>query len=310
MATAQAINGLSKLYKGLDFLTSFGGLTGGDGLLARTFDRAPTVSSGRSASPAGTAIRTRQQREAEAAAAKRAKEVAALTKKQVASTKALTAEQKKQNTLKKAATVFDLDQIQLIAALKGKLSEEDRKRIEAQLALLNDNDALAQKLTREILMAQDATGGLYRYFLTIGDAKIKNPFAFLDEWILEFQSKLNNLKFPTGNGATATVVAASTPSVTVTNSGASITSSATMGTPFGQAGSFVDNMGTPFGQAGSYVDSMGTPFGQAGTTVVVNVSGSVISEQDLTETIARNLQNSSLSSGKVAQLERYSGFFL
>jgi hypothetical protein len=83
-----------------------------------------------------------------------------------------------------------------------------------------------------------------------------------------------------------------------------------MGTPFGQAGSFVDSMGTPFGQAGSYVDSMGTPFGQAGTTVVVNVSGSVISEQDLTETIARNLQNSSLSSGKVAQLERYSGFFL
>jgi hypothetical protein len=48
----------------------------------------------------------------------------------------------------------------------------------------------------------------------------------------------------------------------------------------------------------------------AGSTVVVNVAGSVISEQDLTETIARNLQNSSLSSGKVAQLERYSGFFL
>jgi hypothetical protein len=310
MATAQAINGLSKLYKGLDFLTSFGGLTGGDGLLARTFDRAPTVSSGRSASPAGTAIRTRQQREAEAAAAKRAKEVAALTKKQVASTKALTAEQKKQNTLKKAATVFDLDQIQLIAALKGKLSEEDRKRIEAQLALLNGNDVLAQKLTREILMAQDATGGLYRYFLTIGDAKIKNPFAFLDEWIIEFQSKLNNLKFPTGNGATATVVAASTPSVTITNSGASITSAA-IGTPFGQAGSFVDSMGTPFGQAGSYVDSMGTPFGQAGsTTVNVYVSGSVIAEQDLVSTISTQLQNTSLSSGKVAQLERYSGFFL
>jgi len=247
------------------------------------------------------------QKAAEAAAERAAKKRAA---DQLKVTKALTAEEKKRAALKKAGTVFDLDQIQLIAALRGKLSDEDRKRIEAQLALLNNNDALAQKLTREILMAQDATGGLYRYFLTIGDAKIKNPFAFLDDWIIEFQSKLNNLKFPTGNGATATVVAASTPSVTVTNSGASITSSATMGTPFGQAGSFVDSMGTPFGQAGSYVDSMGTPFGQAGTTVVVYVSGSVISEQDLTETIARNLQNSSLSSGKVAQLERYSGFFL
>lgn len=245
-----------------------------------------------------------QQKAAEAAARKRAQALAKVTTKN-------TAELKKQNALKKAGTVFDLEQIQLIAALKGKLSEEDRKRIEAQLALLNDNDALAQKLTREILMAQDATGGLYAYFLAIGDAKIKNPFAFLDEWIMEFQSKLNNLKFPTGNGATATVVAASTPSVTVTNSGASITSSATMGTPFGQAGSFVDSMGTPFGQAGSYVDSIGTPFGQAGsTTVNVYVSGSVIAEQDLVSTISTQLQNTSLSSGKVAQLERYSGFFL
>lgn len=130
-----------------------------------------------------------QQKAAEAAARKRAADLAKATTKN-------TAELKKQNALKKAGTVFDLEQIQLIAALKGKLSEEDRKRIEAQLALLNNNDALAQKLTREILMAQDATGGLYKYFLSIGDAKIKNPFAFLDEWILEFQKKLNALKFP------------------------------------------------------------------------------------------------------------------
>jgi len=197
MATAQAINGLTKLYKGLDFLTSFGGLTGADGLLARTLDRTPTVSRGRSASPAGTALRTRQQREAEASATKRAKEVAALTKKQVASTKALTSEQKKQTALKKAGTVFDLEQIQIIAALKGKLSEEDRIRLQAQLAILNENDVLAASLTRQILMAQDSTGGLYKFFLAIGDMKIKNPFAFLDDWILEFQKKLNNLKFPT-----------------------------------------------------------------------------------------------------------------
>ena len=197
MATAQAVNGLRLLYKGLDFLTSFGGLTGGDGLLARTLDRQPTVSSGRSASPAGTAIRTRQQREAEAAAAKRAKEVAALTKKQVTATKLLTAEQKKQNSLKKSSTVFDLEQIQIIAALKGKLSEEDKIRLQAQLAILNENDVLAASLTRQILMAQDSSGGLYKFFLAIGDMKIKNPFAFLDEWIMEFQKKLNNLKFPT-----------------------------------------------------------------------------------------------------------------
>lgn len=153
-------------------------------------------STNRSASPAGTARRMAQQRKAEAEAAKRAKELSNLTKKQVASQKALTAEQKKQNSLKKSATVFDMEQIQIIAALKGKLTDEERIRLQAQLAILNDNEELAASLTRQILMAQDSTGGLYKFFLAIGDMKIKNPFAFLDDWIMEFQKKLNALKFP------------------------------------------------------------------------------------------------------------------
>ena len=45
-ATAHAINALRQMYKALDFITSFGGITGGDGLLARTFNRQPTVSTG------------------------------------------------------------------------------------------------------------------------------------------------------------------------------------------------------------------------------------------------------------------------
>jgi len=134
------------------------------------------------------------QKAAEAAAERAAKKRAA---DQLKVTKALTAEEKKRTALKKAGTVFDLDQIQIIAALKGKLSEEDRIRLQAQLAILNENDVLAASLTRQILMAQDSTGGLYKFFLAIGDMKIKNPFAFLDDWILEFQKKLNNLKFPT-----------------------------------------------------------------------------------------------------------------
>ena len=85
------------------------------------------------------AARIAQQRQAEIAAAKRAKELAALTKKQLASQKALTAEQKKQAALTKAGSIFDLEQIQLIAALKGKLSDEDRKRVELQFALITGN---------------------------------------------------------------------------------------------------------------------------------------------------------------------------
>lgn len=143
----------------------------------------------RSSSPAGTWQRTQQQRAAEAAAAKRQKEI-------LAAQKANTAELKKQAALKKAGTVFDMEQIQLIAALKGNLSKEEKLRVEAMLALLNENDVLATQLTKQILMAQDATGGLYKYFLSIGNADIKNPFAFLDTWIVEFQKKLASLTVP------------------------------------------------------------------------------------------------------------------
>ena len=134
-----------------------------------------------------------------AADAKKAADLQAkLLKQSLDNQKKLTAEQKKQAALKKAGTVFDMEQIQLIAALKNQLSSEERLRVEAMLAILNENDVLAQQLTKQILMAQDATGGLYKYFLSIGDTKIKNPFAFLDQWIIDFQKKLNDLFNPSG----------------------------------------------------------------------------------------------------------------
>ena len=131
---------------------------------------------------------------AEADAEKRRKELYAQTLK---NQKALTAEQKKQAALKKDAGIFDLQQIQLIAALKGDLSADDRKRAELQLALLNGNLTEADKLTKQILMAQDATGNLYRYFMQTPDAK--NPFGYLDKWIADFQIKLNSLQMPNLN---------------------------------------------------------------------------------------------------------------
>ena len=146
-----------------------------------TFMAGKQPTTNRSKSTAGTAARTAQQRQAEAAAAKRAKELEALIKKQVASSKALTAEQKKQTALKRAASIFDLDQIQIIAALKGNLSKEDELRLKAQLALLNGNEVVATALTKKILMAQDQTGNLYKLFLALPDAR--NPFAYLEGYL-------------------------------------------------------------------------------------------------------------------------------
>jgi hypothetical protein len=285
MATAKAINGLRQLYKGLDFITSFGGLTGANGRLVRGFEDTPTVSRARSASPAGTAIRTRQQREAEAAATKRAKEVAALTKKQVASTKALTAEQKKQNSLKKSATVFDLEQIQLVAALKGRLTEEETLRVKAQLAILSGNETVARDLTNQILKAQDASGNLARFLTALPNAR--NPFEYLDAYLSYLAGKaaaiLTNSPVPAAPSGSTSAPTPPQTNVPQYPSDGMITYNPLTGLNYNP---------------------------NAGTTVVVNVAGSVVAEQDLTETIARNLQNSSLSSGKVAQLERYSGFFL
>jgi hypothetical protein len=110
-----------------------------------------------------------------AAEKKRQDQLKKLQDAQVKATKALTAEQKKQAALKKAASIFDLEQIQLIAALQGKLSDEDRKRVELQFALLIGNETQAKKLTAEIAAAQGLSKDLAGYLASLPDAK--NPFT-------------------------------------------------------------------------------------------------------------------------------------
>lgn len=92
-----------------------------------------------------------------------------------------TAELKKQAAIKKAGSLFDLEQIQLIAALKTKLSDEDRKRVELQLALLTGNVSEASKLAYEVAKAAGLTESLARSFANLPDAK--NPFQAWDEYL-------------------------------------------------------------------------------------------------------------------------------
>ena len=119
---------------------------------------------------------------AEAAAKKRAAELAKATK-------ANTAELKKQAALKKAGTLFDITQIGIIAALKGQISEEDRKRLELQLALEQGNVDEAKKLTYELAIAQGLGVKLAQDLASLPAAS--NPFAawkgYLDE--IELQAK-------------------------------------------------------------------------------------------------------------------------
>jgi hypothetical protein len=201
-AAGTAIGALLKYYK---LRKDIGRLIGGEkGLIGNLFADEPSTN--RSKSPAGTAQRTAQQRQAEALAAKRAKELAALQTKQVKSQKALTDEQKKQNALKKAGSIFDLEQVQLIAALKGKLSDEDRKRVELQLALLVGNVSEAKKLTYELAIAQGLGAGIAKDLASLPAAK--NPFASWDSYLDMLLSKArqvasvgSNIQIGTGQGA-------------------------------------------------------------------------------------------------------------
>lgn len=294
-AAATAVGTVVKLYRGLDYLTSFGGITGSNGKLVQydaKMDAAEalrvSIASGsmRSKSPAGTARRTAQQRQAEAVAAKRAKELAALQAKQVKSQKALTDEQKKQNALKKAGTVFDLEQIQLIAALQGNLSKEEKTRLEAQLALLNGNEAVATSLTKQILMSQDATGALYKLWQTLPDAR--NPFKYLEAYLDELAKKA---AAALSGGAIGTAPA------TVTNT-PMVSTNAT------NAGGFAYSIPNP--SAGGSADSQfgsQTPWAMAvaalNRPVVVQIDG---------KTVANSLQDTSLS-GIPSSVNRTYGSF-
>lgn len=279
IATGTAIGGLVKLYKGLDYITTLGGLLGANGTLGSQFESKPSTN--RSKSPAGTAMRTKQQRDAEAAAAKRAKELASLTKKQVASQKALTAEQKKQAALKKAGTVFDLEQIQLVAALKGKLSKDEELRVQAQLALLNGNDALATKLTNQILAAQDASGNLAKFLSSLPNAK--NPFEYLDGYLSYLAGKaaalVTNSPVPSapsaGNNTTPAVPSTNVPTMPS------------------------DGMIT-------YNQLTGLNYNpNANITLELKLTAG----DDVSKAIANNLQQQSLSTGNVTYINRRTGGF-
>jgi hypothetical protein len=224
---------------------------------------------------------------AKAAEAKRVKELIAIQKKQIASQKALTAEQKKQLALKKAGSLFDLEQVQLIAALKGRLSDEDRKRVELQLALLTGNVSEAQKLAYEVAKAAGLTESLARSFANLPAAK--NPFEAWDEYLNGLMKKVNAIL--AGNPVPAAVIPTNiTPS--------------SVGTPFGQAGSSqeaaaIRQLGTPFGQAGGNGSGyIGTPFGQA-QPIVVQIDG---------KTVASALQDTSMS-GIPSAINRTYGSF-
>jgi hypothetical protein len=188
-------------------------------------------------------------------------------------TKSNTAELKKQAILKKAGSIFDLEQVQLIAALKGKLSDEDRKRVELQFALLVGNTEEAKKLTYELAKAQGLGERLAGFLASLPDAK--NPFASWEAYLDMLAEKAK--KIALGGGTTAAVpITPVTPSVATNATNAN---GFAYSVPNPAAGGGMDTQfgsGTPWAMA---VAALNRP-------VVVQIDG---------KTVASSLQDTSLS---------------
>ena len=209
---------------------------------------------------------------AKAAAAKAAAKATAL---QTKNTKAQTAAVKEQTALQKAGTLFDIQQAGIIAALKGKITDEERTRLELQLAILTGNTGEASKLAEQLGKSQGLTESLRKYLADIPSAK--NPF---EAWKLYLDAI----------EAQARRIAGITPVAPVSIAGG--------------------NTSGVFSPAVQEMIAASTPSAgvSAGGDVNVYVAGSVVSEADLVEAVSNGLLNRSLS-GSPSAIGRLKGSF-
>jgi hypothetical protein len=102
---------------------------------------------------------------------------------------------KEQTALQKAGTLFDIQQTQIIAALKGDISAEERKRLELQLAILTGNTSEASKLAGELAKSQGLSQQLAAYLASLPDAK--NPFTAWKSYLDMIEAQVRRISNPT-----------------------------------------------------------------------------------------------------------------
>ena len=141
--------------------------------------------------PPGAIAQAKALAKLESDALKRQKALLALQKKQSDSAKKAADDQAKLN---KAQSILNIDQIQIEAALKGKISDNERLRLELQRAILNEDFELAGNLQKQLEASQRAIGALQGQLAAIKPPV--NPFAetlTTLELIAELLGKVNNM---------------------------------------------------------------------------------------------------------------------
>jgi hypothetical protein len=102
---------------------------------------------------------------------------------------------KEQTALTKAGTLFDIQQASIIAALKGDITNEERKRLELQLAILTGNTNEASKLAGELAKSQGLSQQLAAYLASLPDAK--NPFTAWKSYLDMIEAQVRRISNPT-----------------------------------------------------------------------------------------------------------------
>jgi len=97
-----------------------------------------------------------------------------------------------QALLKRSGTVLDIDQAQIYAALQGKITDQERIRLELQLALLTNNATAADQLSQQLLTSQLRTTDLANTIASL--PKALNPFADWPKYIQDLITQLAGLK--------------------------------------------------------------------------------------------------------------------
>lgn len=228
---------------------------------------------------------------AAAKAAKLAKETLATKQKEV---KALQDAAK----LKRAQTLFDIDNIQIIAALQRNITDEERLRLNLQLALLTKNVSEADRLSQELLMSQMRTTGLATVIANL--PKALNPFEDYPQYIQDAIDELAKLAeaqrqvsmWEVIRKKNAEVIASKVP-LTQQNA-ASVLSNAPQALNEYQA-------------ITGEMSSLGVR-NSGSLNITINNAGNVVSDADLVDQIRNGLLNSNLS-GSPSAIGRLLGAF-
>jgi hypothetical protein len=265
------------------------------------------------------AFRLAAEKQAKIAAKAAALKLAAEKKAAAAAAAAKIAADKKaaanKAILAKAESIFNMEQIQIEAALKGQISADEKLRLELQRAILNQDFDLANKLQKQLEASQRATAALQGQLADIKPAP--NPFALWIKSLEEIQLSLEKL-YATGGGKIVPFISKDTSKMTTDQfvdyaeetAGAATLAAIEAEKTAAYAETFAKLMATGsstlagFASAvdakynynfGDMSDVIPTGSGQtafsSGVGVTVNVQGSILNGQDFVEIVNNALLN-------------------